>query len=400
MPASVTRPALHNAETDDARIKVQRVPGISPVVDQVAGQAARDRAFLRSRWYGSAAGDDASTIIGKRDDGRPVAAIPTVSLGPSLLGARTVPGSYWPFRSIQLDPTITEAELTAIFGDPVTRDALAPLWRMGPLYRGDPETMKIKAALSRAGWTVLSRSLGHNFVMDLSAMTAGQTWPRRSTRRRLGNYERQLGQHGAVTVRTVSGAQWSRAALTDLAGIEANSWVADTDRTGAKFLTPEQRLLWQSLVTDPVIARALSATILDVGATPVAFSFDLRAGSVQYTIASSYHRDFAAFRPGKIVTYRQLAWAAGNGVKTVDLGAGDSGYKREMGAVVGSEIIDLLIVRNRQLAQLLSLQWGAEPARCRDILLSTADQRGDQGGLIRHLLAIGAIAAAALAVVE
>jgi hypothetical protein len=387
---------LHRAEAHKERISVQLVSGISPEIDAVARTASPDRGFLRGSWYAGAAGDDASTLIATRGDGSPVVAVPTMSLSMPLLGARTVPGSYWPFRSIPVDACATEDELATVFADPVTCGALAPVWRMGPLYRNDPVTRAIKNALARAGWTVLIRPMGHSFVMDLS----GQGWPRKSTRRRLSNYERQLAQHGPVTFHTITGTEWDDASLDTLSGIEANSWIADTDQTGAKFLTPEQRGLWQSVLADPQIADALSATILHVGTTPVAFSFDLRAGDLQYTIASSYHRDFAAYRPGKIVTYRQLAWAAANGVKTVDLGAGDSGYKREMGAVAGSEIIDLLIVRNRQIARLLSLKWGGESALCRDIYLSSADQRGDQGNLIRHLLTAGAIAAAALALVE
>lgn len=391
---------MHRAEALEERISVQLVSGIAPEINAVASAASPDRGFLRGSWYAGPAGDDASTLIAMRGDGSPVVAVPTMSLGLLLLGARTVPGSYWPFRSIPIDAGSTEEELATVFADPVTCGALAPVWRMGPLYRNDPATRTIKNALARAGWTVLIRPLGHSFVMDLSAMMAGQGWPRKSTRRRLGNYERQLAQHGPVTFRTITGAEWDDASLDTLAGIEANSWIAETDQTGAKFLTPEQRGLWRSVLADPVIAEALSATILDVSATPVAFSFDLRAGDLQYTIASSYHRDFAAYRPGKIVTYRQLAWAAANGVKTVDLGAGDRGYKREMGAVAGSEIIDLLIVRNRRIAKLLSLKWGEESALCRDIYLAGVDQRGDQGGLIRHLLTAGAIAAAALALAE
>jgi hypothetical protein len=38
-----------------------------------------------------------------------------------------------------------------------------------------------------------------------------------------------------------------------------------------------------------------------------------------------------------------------------------------MGAVAGSEIVDLLIVRSRSLAQVLRLKWGSESPLARDL---------------------------------
>ncbi len=43
----------------------------------------------------------------------------------------------------------------------------------------------------------------------------------------------------------------------------------------------------------------------------------------------------------------------------MDLGAGDSGYKRAMGAVAGYAMTDLLFVRSRAAARLLERVWGA-----------------------------------------
>src|SRR5690606_29703918 len=137
---------------------------------------------------------------------------------------------------------------------------------------------------------------------------------------RLGNYERQLALQGDIDIRHVTGADWSDAVLESLGAIEAASWVGTaTDGSGAKFLTDAQRARWRRVLADPVLAESLSATILSVGGAPAAFSFDLRSGTLQYGIASSYDCRFAAWRPGKIVTYRQLEWAHGRGVETVDL---------------------------------------------------------------------------------
>lgn len=376
--------------------------GVPALLDDLAARADPSHRFLRAAWYRMAAGEGAATVAAIRSDGTPIAALPTAPLGPTLIGARSVPGSYWPFRSVPLNPDVSDAELTAFFAHPASVSALGPAWRIGPIYADDPATARIKRAAAVAGWTVLTRKLGRTFLFD----ARDEAWPRRSTRRRLANYERQLEHLGAVAIRHVSGAAWNSAVLDDLAAIEAASWVGTgTDGTGAKFLTDAKRAGWLEAVADPVLAQALSATILSVGGKPAAFSFDLKSGSMQYGIASSYDQQFAAFRPGKIVTAYQLEQARKAGVETIDLGAGDSGYKREMGAVAGAEILDLLIVRNRPAASLLGLRWGAESEIAREAYLAASKLR-DAGrdrsdrGRIEALLALGALAAAALTFAE
>lgn len=386
----------------ESAIVVGRHDGVPALLDDLAARADASHRFLRAAWYRMVGGEGAATIAAVRSDGTPIVALPTTPLGPALIGARNVPGSYWPFRSVPLNPDVTDSDLAAFFAHPVSISALGPAWRIGPIYADDPATARIKRAAAVAGWTVLTRKLGRTFLFD----ARDEAWPRRSTRRRLANYERQLEQLGTVAIRHVSGADWSSAVLDDLAAIEAASWVGTgTDGTGAKFLTDEKRAGWLEAVADPILAEALSATILSVGGKPAAFSFDLKSGAMQYGIASSYDQRFAAFRPGKIVTAYQLEQARKTGVETIDLGAGDSGYKREMGAVAGPEILDLLIVRHRTAASLLGLRWGAESEIAREAYLAASKlrdagrDRGDRGR-IEALLALGALAAAALTFAE
>lgn len=392
--------AISSADRD---VAVQLVPGFPPALDALAARIEGGHGFLRAAWFAADGGEDGRTLIATRGEGTAIAAIPTLPVGPALLGARTVPGSYWPYRSVLIDPDATHEELAALFAHPVASAALMPMWRAGPVYGGNAATAMLKRAVSRAGWTVLTRRLGRTWMFTLPG-EGGDAWPRRSTRRRLANYERQLAQEGAVEVRHVTGADWNDAVLEALGAIEGASWVGtSTDGSGAKFLTGTQRARWRRALADPVLAESLSATILTVGGVPAAFSFDLQSGDLQYAIASSYDQRFAAWRPGKIVTYRQLEWAKSRGVATVDLGAGDSGYKQEMGAVAGSEILDLLIVGSRSAARLLRFKWGAESTVGRDDLLVALAERDAMRSPFTRLepyLAIGAIAATALAIGE
>jgi CelD/BcsL family acetyltransferase involved in cellulose biosynthesis len=139
----------------------------------------------------------------------------------------------------------------------------------------------------------------------------------------------------------------------------------------------------------------LSALIVRVGERPIAFCFDLNVGDLQYAIAGSFDAEFARLKAGKIATYRNIEWAIERGIGRIDWGAGDSGYKREIGAQQGSEIVDCLFVRNPLAATLLRPRW--EGAR---------EQAGDRAGRLPIgpteglLLASLATAAAVTAMAE
>lgn len=378
-------------------VAVERQPGIASAIDTLSPALAPEHRFLRAAWFGAADEGCASTLIASRADETPVAALPTVAYGPALVGARTVPGSYWPFRALPIAADATAAELADFLAHPVTLGALGQVWRLGPTYADDPATQLFSRAAAMAGWTVLSRPLGQSFVFDPAT-----GWPRASTRRRLANYARQLEQQGAVTIESVRGTGWSAALLDDLGAIEQASWVGRaTDGSGAKFLSAQRRAAWQRTLCDPVLAEMLMATVLRVDGRPIAFSFDLLTPPVQYSIASSYDEAFAAYRPGKLVTAHLVGQAKALGIMRIDFGAGDSGYKREMGAEAGSRIVDLLLVRNRAASSLLQLRWGPECAiageayRTASLLRHAARARKGRSR-IDMLMAMGAIAAAAI----
>jgi hypothetical protein len=288
---------LHSKIEMDAsvHVRVQVAEGFPEEIDALAAHSMGGRSFLRRAWYQASASSNGLTFLALRADGSPLAAIPTAEIGPPLVGARSVPGSYWPFRSILVAEDAESDELAAMLADRKLSSA-APLWRMGPVLRDDPVTALLEKAAARAGWTMLIRPLGRTWLLDLTQ----PGWPRKTTRRRLANYERQLGQTGEVRFSFLRGSEWDEKVFEALATIERNSWVArKTDGSGAKFLSEAQRNVWRRAVRDPVIAQALSVTLLHVGDEPAAFSFDLQEGDLQYAIASSYDDRFAAARPAR-----------------------------------------------------------------------------------------------------
>ncbi len=381
---------------------VQLYDGVPASLDLVSDAAAADRRFLRAGWFAGFAGTRLSTALLRDRSGVPIAALPFVPVGPAVIGARAVPGCYWPFRGMAVVDDACPVALSDLFASRGLTRALPSVLRIGPAY--DDATMAVvETGALRAGWSVMKRSVGRAFILDLCAGD-----PKGS--KRTAAYERKLASQGAVAVATIRGPDWTSAVLEALGRIESASWIARrTDGSGAKFIDAARRDRWLRVLADPVLAEALSATILSVDGVAVAFSFDLAAGSRQYAIASSYDEAFAAWRVGRIVTAHQLRRARAEGIDTVDLGAGDSGYKQDLGAVAGPVLVDCLLVRRRSLATLLRRWWeGAEASAGLAAIRSWVAQPGEPrrrpgpqpSSVWEQLAAAAALAAAAMALAE
>jgi CelD/BcsL family acetyltransferase involved in cellulose biosynthesis len=370
----------------DTRFDYELVAGPAPALDQLAGDLPPEYGFLRGAWF-AAAGAERNLVV-TSSGGRLVAAFPLVTAGPPALRASAVAGPYWPFRSPLLSPSLGSRDIAAILASSAGRSAFGPLWRMGPCYRDEVIAAKIMRGAAAAGWSVLTRRLGHMYSLDIGAAQGAGPWPRPSTLKRIRNYERQIARSGPINVRRISGSDWSPKIFDELAAVEAASWVGRTDRAGAKFVNPRHRAFWEGATADPVLAEMLSAFILRVGERPIAFCFDLNAGPLQYAIAGSFDEGFARQKVGKIATYRNIDWAIERGIARIDWGAGDSGYKTEIGAVQGSEIIDCLFTRSPIAAALLRPKWEG-----------AATREGEAAGLLpigrREMLVLGSLATAA-----
>lgn len=348
---------MYESRIAAGHVTVAANPGLAPEIDALSARNLGGHGFLRAAWYGASGAADVRSLVLSGADGAPLAVIPTVPFGPAITGARKVPGSYWPFRSPLVDPACTAFDLAQALLAPASR-SLGPVWRVGPVRRDDAAVLLLIEAARLAGWTVLGRPSGTSWVVDcVAARTEG--WPRPSTAKRLARLDRRLGRIGAVAWRIVRGSDWDESVLEALAAVEAASWIAaSTDGSGAKFMAPHQRDAWRRALADPVLAEMLCATMLTVDGRTVAFSFDLDDGPVRYGIAGTFRSDFARHEVGKLANYRALAEAIAAGQEVVDLGSGDSGYKREMGAVAGYALDDLLFVRNRTAARLMARAWG------------------------------------------
>ena len=347
---------LHTAITH-ARFDADVVHGFAAAIDQAAESADPRHAFLRRAWFQAAGGQGATTLIAARADGRVIAALPTVALGPSLLGLRSVPGSYWPIRSFPVARDAGDDELAAMLASPAARRALGRAWRLGPVNQNDRTAARLLRVADRSGWTVLARRIATSFTLDIEKARLSGSWPRGSTLKKNRFHEKHLAGHGALTWRFLSGTDWSPALFDQLAAVERASWIGEKPDADAKFCDPRQRAIWERAAADPELAAMMHVGLIEVGGAPTAFSFGIEAGSTRYCIATSYDRRFAKHSPGKLVSYRTYMDAAERGITFLDDGAGDGGHKSVMGETPGPEIMDYLFVRGRGKGSLLRRFW-------------------------------------------
>jgi CelD/BcsL family acetyltransferase involved in cellulose biosynthesis len=343
------------------QLMVTATEGFPPEIDALATRSLSQHGFLRAAWYQGGAERAGRTLLVRRSGGGIIAALPTVAFGPVIGRLRKISGAYWPFRAPLIANDCSPFELAQALEHRGIRD-LGPVWRLGPARLDDPSTRLLVEAAQLAGWSVLARPAGTSWVIDLAAARANG-YPRPSVARKLRAAWRKLEALGQPHWIAVRGEQWNYGVLELMGRIEAQSWIARrTDGSGAKFLTAQHRSVWLQMLGDPLLSRSLSAVILMLGDRPVAFCFDLDDGPVRYGIAGSHVEDMKRFNIGKLANYRSMADAIAAGQRVLDLGAGDSGYKAEMGALEGYDLTDLLFVRHRPAALLMARMWGEELA--------------------------------------
>lgn len=341
------------------QLTVTATEGFPPEIDALAVRNLSRHGFLRAAWYQGGAERAGRTVLVRRSSGETIAALPTVGFGPVIGRLRKISGSYWPFRAPLIAPDCNPFELAQVLEDSAVRN-LGAVWRLGPTRIDDPAVRLLIEAAQLTSWTVLARPAGTSWTVDLDAARAAG-YPRASVAKKLRAAWRKLEATGQPRWVDVRGADWNDGVLEAMGAVEAQSWIArTTDGSGAKFLTAEHRSVWQHVLGDPVLAEKLCAMLLMLDDRPIAFSFDLDDGPVRYGIAGSYVEDLKRLNIGKLANYRALDIAIAAGQSVLDLGAGDTGYKQEMGAVAGYELEDFLFVRHRPAALVMARVWGTE----------------------------------------
>lgn len=350
------RPA--NLQRASPLVEAAVVEGLPACIDRVADAGPATHDFLRRGWYAAAVesyGGRPRTLVA-RAGGSPVLALPFVAIGPRALGLGSVPGCYWPFRGFPLagaDRAALPAALARLAGE-------LRCLRIGPVPDRDPCVGPLLAAARAGGWAVLDRFVGDSWLFPLTEARETGEWPRASTLKKNRFHEKHLAAHGALDWRFAGGNDWP-IAFDRLARVEERSWLAaETDGRDAKFTRAGHGRFWRAAARDAHLRGMMRAATLDVAGAPAAFSFDLVAGGTAYAIANSYDPAYGRHSPGKLLQTRNLTGLAERGVRVVDWGMGDSGYKQVIGATRGPAMRDWLLVRpglSATLARRLAGLW-------------------------------------------
>ena len=245
--------------------------GLSGMIDAVAASAPETHRFLRYQWFAAALlayGGQARTIV-VEEDGAPVIALPMVAVGPRAARLFSVPGSYWPFRSMPVSTQASPASFVALL-DQLAADANG--LRIGPAYDSDPAAQALIAAARARGWAVMDRFVADSYLLDMW-VNDGEAWPRGSTLRKNRFHEKHLAAHGALDWRFIRGADLT-GSFDALAAVEEKSWIASrTDGHDAKFTRSGHGRFWRAAASDPVLAGMMSAALLTVDGAPAALMF-------------------------------------------------------------------------------------------------------------------------------
>lgn len=308
-----------------------------------AGLAAKlspERAWLAAVWQADIA-DHVTARPGWRGPVRflvvrnpaeeAIAILPFAKQRYMVLDFLSLAGLYWPHRGLPAESHACEAiavEIAEVCTNATPRYCL----RFGPVTADDPLMPRLIEQLELRGWRNLVSPRAARWIVDLPDST--EAFRSRLSRDRvkgIGRTERKLQrEHPSVRVckftRENCGDWW--AVLRDLGRVERDSWLPE--RSGDfLFEAPHLRSLWMELFSMVCVDLIPHVWLIYVGDQPVAYSFALDTGRVRHSIACHHSKAFRKYSLGFLLDWKQFEDAIALGIQRVDLGHGDSGYKRE-----------------------------------------------------------------------
>lgn len=256
-------------------------------------------------------------------------------------------GYYWPWRGVAVEPGAGEGALAGL-ADALTRRPCGAMLRMGPLSDGDTDTQRFVTLLRARGWRGLKQETGQVFelalpasVEALQAQVSGSLW------KNIAYLRRRLDKQGAVsTERHRLTAEGAAALLQRAALVEQASWVAQQGGE-VKLVGAQNQAYWSRLAqhTEQASGPEVVLWLLSCGERDIAYSLHLEQGQTMYIVANGYDEAWKASSPGSLLSLDIFQDAIGRGLRLVDWGQGDSGYKQRWGAQPGARMMDLILFR-------------------------------------------------------
>lgn len=250
-------------------------------------------------------------------------------------------GYYSPFRDLVLPagrPQVAEA-IVSFLEDSRPKGGL----RLGPVSSGSEAVGALEDALTTAGWGVSRRRLGEQFVVSLpDEIDAFFAALGNKKARKIRYYWRKLGSQAPTELVHYNGAtgiDWYTV-FADIAAVERQSWVFKNGEP--RFCGEGDREYWWALCQDSWFGEHLNVWMIYHAGKPVSFCVGLDSGPTRYVIANSYDEEVANFRTGSKLYEEMFRQAFAKGIKQVNLGQGDSGYKALWSAEVSGTLDEII----------------------------------------------------------
>ncbi len=261
-------------------------------------------------------------------------------------------GYYYPFRTFLCHPDVRSTAIDQ-FASLVHNETNATLLLVGPLQVNDEISKPLQRSFQQLKWRVSDVSAGAQQVVNLPATVEGY---RASLSRNLRkNHDRRkrsleaMGQFDISYFNNCTAEVWDQA-IERCAEVESNSWLA-IDGDG-KTRVHGRESFWKSYAAHEDGSRRLSVWVVSLDEKPIAYSLAIDSGACRYSISGQYDESYKKHGVGIIADMSMFEQAIESGKTVVNMGDGESDYKKRWGAEPSAELQSLYIFRPSVIGRL------------------------------------------------
>lgn len=263
---------------------------------------------------------------------------PCVIRSRSGIKVLSMAGYYYPFRTFLCHPDAKEAAIDQ-FAEQVHKSSGATILHVGPLQVNDQINGTLQATFRKKHWLAYEVSAGAQQVVNLPAtLEEFRSALSRSLRKNHDRRKRSLESMGAFDIthyNNCSTEVWNDV-IDRCADVEAKSWLA-TDGDG-KTRVYGREDFWKNYAAHKDGSKRLSIWLATLDGKPLSYSLAVDSGACRYSISGQYDEEYKKHGVGIIADMSMFAQAIEAGMKEVNMGDGESDYKRRWGVVPGVEL--------------------------------------------------------------
>jgi Acetyltransferase (GNAT) domain len=321
--------------------------------DEIGGNMTPEYRFLTAHWFEAWGDHFLGTLAGWRGPlryvtardqcGRLLGVLPVATQIKARAPFLALGGYYVPSRGFPVTHVAADAVARAL-AQHLTEQPERVGLRLGPVSDGDPCAGRFIDALRQRGWRLVPLSLERRQLVELPATLAEyQATLSISEVRNIRRRERKMQREQKAEVKfltTESTDNWD-AAIADMALVEEQSWLP---KRGGDLHFPGETngAFWNAVLSSRREGLAARVWILYFEGAPVAYDFNIDSGSCRYSLFAHYAEVARSYRTGYLLMLYEVEDAIERGIRTIDLGAGDPGYKGFWGSRPRGSLSDVI----------------------------------------------------------